>query len=369
MKARVQKLFRLLEPQPDLVVIANAMDPHLDGSFFWLFDAASGLFEGSLAVAHPDGALDVYASVLEAESAHTAAKNDPHVTVHEFRSPSDLETSLRETAGSAKRIGLDYPELTHANYLRLASALPGTEFVDIGNAVRKARVTKDATEIARLSRAAEIGSKVALEIPGQLQDGLVELALATEMNHAMMRWGADGPSFSTIVAFGPNSAEPHYFAGARALRSGDSIVCDFGAYVNRYASDITRSFHFGRRDEELKQVHEKVEEAQQAALAVIRPGVPAKDVHRAAQAIIDESPWKGRFTHGLGHSIGLRVHDGWGMNDRVDEPLEENMVLTVEPGIYLPGHGGVRIEDDVVVTSNGYRLLTTAPRGYLEVHV
>ncbi len=369
MKARIQKLFALAEPKPDVIVIANAVDPHLDGSFFWLFDVPSGLFEQSVAVAHPDGKLDVYASVLEAESAHTAAKKDPNVRVHEFKTPADLEGSLKETVGPAKKIGLHYPELTHASYLRFTNTLAGCEFVDVGNAMRKARVTKDAEEIARLNKAAEIGSKVALEIPGWLKEGLVELALATEMNYSMMHHGADGPSFSTIVGFGPNSAEPHYFAGARPLRSGDSMVCDFGAYFGRYASDITRSFHFGRRDDELKRVHEKVEEAQQAALAVIRPGVAAKDVHLAAQKVIDASPWKGRFTHGLGHSIGLRVHDGWAMNERVDEPLEENMVITVEPGIYLPGHGGVRIEDDVVVTSSGYRFLTTAPRGYIEVPV
>lgn len=367
MKARIQKLFALTDPKPDVIVLANAVDPHLDGSFFWLFDVPSGLFEQSVAVAHPDGKLDVYASILEAESARTAAKKDPHVTVHEFRAPTDLESSLKETIGPAKKIGLHYPELTHAGYLRLAAMLEGREFIDVGTAVRKARVTKDPEEIARLTRAAEIGSKVAREIPGRLKEGLVELALATDMNYSMMRHGADGPSFSTIVGFGPNSAEPHYFAGARPLHSGDSIVCDFGAYYGRYASDITRSFHFGTRDDELKRVHEKVEEAQQAALAVMRPGVPAKEVHLAAQSVIDASPWKGRFTHGLGHSIGLRVHDGWGMNERIDDPLEENMVITVEPGIYLPGHGGVRIEDDVVVTSSGYRFLTTAPRGYTEV--
>ena len=367
MKARTLKLFGLTDPKPDVVVLANAVDPHLDGSFFWLFDVPSGLFEGSVAVAHPDGQLDVYASILEAETAHAAAKKDAHVKVHEYRTMSELESSLKESVGSAKKVGVNFPEITHAGFLKLTSTLPSAEFVDVGNAIRKARVTKDAEEITRLAKAGEIGSKVALEIPGRLKEGLEELALATEMNYSMMHHGADGPSFSTIVGFGPNSAEPHYFAGSRRLRSGDSIVCDFGAYYGRYASDITRSFHFGRRDDELKRVHDKVEEAQQAALATIRPGVAAKEVHLAAQKVIDASPWKGRFTHGLGHSIGLRVHDGWAMNDRVDEPLEENMVVTVEPGIYLPGHGGVRIEDDVVVTSAGYRFLTTAPRGYLEV--
>ena len=367
MKARVEKLFRLADPKPDAIVLANAVDPHLDGAFFWLFDVPSGLFEGSFAVAHSDGELDVWSSVLEADTARAAAKRDPHVRIHEFRAPSDLDEELRKQLTGTTTIGLHYAEITHATFERITKALPGASWTDVSAPVRKARVTKDAIEIERLEKAAEIGSKVAKEIPGMLENGMVELSLATEMNYRMMHHGASGPSFSTIVGFGPNSAEPHYFAGDRKLRSGDSIVCDFGAYYERYASDITRSFHFGKRDEELKAVHDKVEEAQHAALALIRPGVAAKELHLAAQRVIDASPWKGRFTHGLGHSIGLRVHDGWGMNDRSEDLLEEGMVITVEPGIYLPGHGGVRIEDDVLVTKTGYRFLTTAPRGYREV--
>jgi Xaa-Pro dipeptidase len=183
----------------------------------------------------------------------------------------------------------------------------------------------------------------------------------------MMRHGASGPSFSTIVAFDVKGAEPHYAPQDRKLSSGASIVCDFGAYYHRYASDITRSFRFGTPDPEMRKVHETVFAAQKAALDAIRPGVPGKVPHLAAQAVIDASPFKGRFTHGLGHSVGLAVHDGFGMNHTVDEPLAEGMVITVEPGIYLPGKGGVRIEDDVVVTRDGYRFLTTTPREYLEV--
>ncbi|MEM0128645.1 MAG: Xaa-Pro peptidase family protein [Thermoplasmata archaeon] len=367
MRDRILKMYRHTDPKPDAIVVANSVDPHLDGTFFWMFDVPSGLFEGSLAIAHPDGELDVFTSALEAETARQTAKRDPHVRIHEFRTPSEIEGEVRRLVGETSTVGLHHQELTHAGYERLAKILPSASFVDVSPAIRRARATKDAVEIGRLERAAAIGSQVALEIPGLLHDGLLERDLATEMNHRMMRHGAEGPSFATIVAFGPNSAEPHYFAGERPLRSGDSIVCDFGALFGRYASDITRSFHFGRRDPELQAVHDKVEEAQQAALATIRAGVPARDVHLAAQQVIDTSPWKGRFTHGLGHSIGLRVHDGWGMNERSEDSLEEGMVITVEPGIYLPGRGGVRIEDDVVVTATGYRFLTTAPRGYLEV--
>jgi Xaa-Pro dipeptidase len=366
MKPRVQKIFAQMDPKPDAILLANATDPHLDQSFFYVFDVPAGLFEGSVAVAHPDGELDVFSSPLEAETAHEAAKRDPHVKVHVV-GREETDAAITKLLGGGGKLGLNYRELTHEWFLRLAKAFPDTTWVDSSNAVRRARVTKDANEVELLRKAGDIGSKVGREIPGLLRAGMSELELAAEMEYRMNRQGASGRSFATIVAFGPHSAEPHYAPGETKLKAGDSIVCDFGAYYRRYASDITRSFHFGRRDDEMKRVHETVQEAQQAALATIRPGVPAKAVHLAAQKVIDDSPWKGRLTHGVGHSIGLVVHDGWGYGPTAEDALEVGMAITVEPGIYLPGHGGVRIEDDVVVTKSGYEFLTTAPREYLEV--
>ncbi len=371
MKRRVEKVFRQLENPPDALLLANATDPFIDSSFFYLFDVPSGLFEGSVAVAFPDGALHVYSSPLEAETAHQAAKDDPSVTIHVApTSPADpksLERELAELLRGVSRIGLNFRELTHEWYRRLDKMRPGTTWVDASAGFRKARVTKDAAEVERIRRAAEIGSRVGREIPGWLAEGITELELAAQIEHAMMQAGASGRSFTTIVGFGPKSAEPHYYPQERRLASGDSIVCDFGAWYRRYASDITRSFHFGRHDDEMARVHTTVEAAQAAALEVIRPGVPGKEAHLAAARVIDASPWKGRFTHGLGHSVGLAVHDGYSMGPTTDDPLEEGMVVTVEPGIYLPGRGGVRIEDDILVTKNGYEFLTTTPRGYLEV--
>lgn len=367
MKSRVEKVFRHLDPAPDALLIANAIDPHLDQTFFYLFDVPSGLFEGSVAIAHPDGRLDVLTGTLEAESAETAARRDPDVAVHVVNRGDETVELVRQLVGASTRLALHYRELTHEAYATFAKALPRVDWVDASVAIRRARVTKEADEIGRLRKAAEIGSAVGREIPALLREGISELELAAEMEYRMNRLGASGRSFSTIVGFGAHGAEPHYQPNGSRLKSGDSIVCDFGALYQRYASDITRSYHYGRRDEEMMRVHETVEKAQQAALAAVRPGVPAKEVHLAAERVIDASPWRGRLIHGVGHSIGLVVHDGWGYNSKVDDPLEEGMAITVEPGIYLPGHGGVRIEDDIVVTRSGFEFLTTAPRGYVEV--
>jgi Xaa-Pro dipeptidase len=367
MKSRVEKVFANLAPKPDVVLLANSVDPHLDLSFFYLFDTPSGLFEGSVAVAHPDGALDVTTSPLEAESAQLAAKHDPHVTVHVV-GRGETAHAVQKLLPGSPTVGLNFRELTHQWYLQLTEMLPNAKFVDASAGLARARVTKEPQEVERIRAAAKIGSQVGVEIPSMLKAGMTESELAAEMEYRMNRLGANGRSFSTIVGFGAHSAEPHYQPDDTRLRPGDSIVCDFGAWYRRYACDITRSFHFGPRDAEMKAVHECVEAAQQAALGVLRPGIPGKAVHAAAEAVIDASPWKGRFTHGLGHSLGLAVHDGSaGLAPNVEDKLEVGMVVTVEPGIYLPGKGGVRIEDDVVITKSGYEFLTTAPRGYVEV--
>jgi Xaa-Pro aminopeptidase len=367
MKARVEKVFANLDPKPDAVLLANAVDPHLDASFFHLFDVASGLFEGSVAIAHPDGQLDVFTSALEEESARQAAKQDPSVTLHVVQRDG-TEALLKKLLSGSPTVGLHYPELTHAWYENLVKFLPNAKFTDASVGIRKARAIKDATEVERIRTASEIASKVGREIPSLLKTGITEQELAAEMEHRMNLYGANGRSFSTIVGFGAHSAEPHYSPDATRLKPGSSIVCDFGASYRRYACDITRSFRFGPRDEELMKVHETVEAAQSAALAMLAPGVAGKDVHAAAEKVIDASPWKGRFTHGLGHALGLSVHDGGpGLAPKVEDRLEVGMVVTVEPGIYLPGKGGVRIEDDVVITKSGYEFLTTTPRSYLEV--
>jgi len=366
MKDRVRTILEKVTPKADALLLANSVDPHLDGSFFYTFDVPSGLFEGSVSVGLPDGHLHVLSSPLEEESAVQAAKHDHDVDVHVFTNAT-RDAVLKKLVPEKGTLALNYRELTHESFLTLAKLFPEANWVDASAAIREARMIKDATEIERLTEAGRIGSAVGREIPSMLKTGITELELAAEIEYRMMKHGASGRSFGTIVGFGPDGAEPHFSPQGRKLESGQSIVCDFGAYYKRYASDITRSFHFGRRDEEMKRVHDTVFAAQEAALAVVRAGAVAKDVHNAAQRVIDASPWKGRMTHGLGHSIGLAVHDGFGMSPSVDDKLEAGMTITIEPGIYLPGHGGVRIEDDIVVTETGYKFLTTAPREYLEV--
>ena len=363
MRDRVKRIFANVKAPVDTILLMNSVEPLLDKALLYTTDVASGMFEGCVAVGFPDGALTLFSSELEAESARTA----PELTVETFSTRADQAEKIRRALSGSPRVGLNFHDLTHENFLHLKKELPDAEFLDVSEAVRRARAVKDAREVERLRQAGKIVSRVAEQIPSLLRAGMTELELAGEMENLMNKHGAAGRSFDTIVGFGAHGAEPHFSPTSARLERGVGIVCDFGALYQRYCSDLTRSYAFGKPPAELKAIHRKVEEAQQAALAVIRAGVPAKEPHLAAAKVVDTSPWKGRFNHGLGHSVGLAVHDGFAMNPRTEEVLEAGMVVTVEPGIYVPGLGGVRIEDDIVVTAKGYEFLTTAPREYFEV--
>ena len=364
MRERIQRIFSAAKNPPDVILFANSAEPHLDLGFFYVTGVPSGLFEGSVAAIHPDGNCTLLTSPLEEESARKA----PEVTVEVVATRDEMRKQLRDLVGDAKKVGMNYREVTHEMFRSLKKYAKGAKMVDVSDAVAQARSIKDRTEVQRISKAAEIAARTAKEIPSLLRSGMTELELAAEVEHCMGKYGASGRSFNTIVAFGPHGAEPHFEPTATKLKGPTTMVIDFGALYQRYCSDVTRSFAFGRPKKELRTMHETVEAAQQAAFELIRPGVRGSEVHAAAAKVIDASRWKGRFIHGLGHSVGLAVHDpGVGLSPRSKEKLREGMVVTVEPGIYVPGVGGVRIEDDVLVTKNGYKILSEAPRGYIEV--
>jgi Xaa-Pro dipeptidase len=204
-------------------------------------------------------------------------------------------------------------------------------------------------------------------IPDMISEGMSEYELAAEINYSLQNLGAEKPAFDTISSFGKNTAEPHYNHGDIKLSEGNFILCDFGACLKKYNSDITRTFLFGRATNQQKEIYDTVLQAQQIAFDAIKPGVIAGDIHHAVSSFIDSTKFKGRFIHSTGHSLGLAVHDGPGFTPDNTMELQENMILTVEPGIYLPGFGGVRIEDDVLVKKDGIELLTKSPHLFIEI--
>lgn len=242
----------------------------------------------------------------------------------------------------------------------------GIEWVPTNGVVEELRMVKDAQEVASIREACGIADAAFRHIQLFLQPEAVELDVAMELEFYMRRQGARRPAFESIVASGEHSAMPHAEVSERRFQPGDFVTLDFGAEVNGYCSDITRTVVIGKATPEQRRLYEVVLEAQLRAIDAIKPGVKGADVDAIARQVITDAGYGDYFIHSLGHSLGLSVHDGPGLGQKSEVVLEPGMVFTVEPGIYIEGFGGVRIEDDVLVTEAGVELLTHSPKHLME---
>ena len=237
--------------------------------------------------------------------------------------------------------------------------------------VERQRIVKDAAEVATLRDAAARLSPVAESAFAAARPGMTERQLAAVLEAALREAGYERPAFDTIVASGPNSALPHYRAGGRVMARGDLLVLDFGGVLDGYCSDLTRTVAVGPSTPEARRIHAAVLAAQQAAIAAVRPGAETTAVDAAARRVLQDCGLGDAFGPGTGHGLGLDIHEEPRITrqraDLPSIPLEPGMVFTIEPGAYLPGFGGVRIEDDVLVTEDGCDVLTSVPRQLLSV--
>ena len=275
----------------------------------------------------------------------------------------ELVTAL---VASADAVGLEADHVSWADQRRYASTwFPDATLVATTGLVEELRCTKDAGEVARIEAACAIADAALAEVAPLLEQGPTEAAFARALDDAMRAGGADDLSFETIVAAGPNGSRPHHRPGPRPIERGDLVVIDFGALVEGYHSDMTRTLAVGgpeALDAEQRRMVAVVAEAQAAGVAAVGPGVPAKSVDEACRSVIAAAGWGDAFVHGTGHGVGLDIHEAPGVAASADATLAPGHVVTVEPGVYLPGQGGVRIEDTVVVTPEGRRSLTRAPK-------
>jgi Xaa-Pro aminopeptidase len=235
--------------------------------------------------------------------------------------------------------------------------------------VEALRAVKDAQEISLMRDAAALGSAVMAEVIGTLRLGISESEVAAQIDHLLRRGGASGSSFETIVASGARTAWPHARPSGKALGKNELVVLDLGAILRGYSSDLTRTVYLGRAPREIRRWYSAVVHAQEAARGVIRAGVTAGEVDAAARGTLHRAGLGRFFVHSTGHGLGLEVHEGPRLARGQKEVLQAGNVVTVEPGIYVPGRGGIRIEDDVLVLEKGAETLTTAARDLLEIPV
>jgi len=280
----------------------------------------------------------------------------------ERRIAPDLLARAAEDAAGVARLGFEDQHLSVRDHGRLAELLDEAELVPCGGLVEGLRARKDEEEVERIRAAAAVADEAFEEV---LAEGLVgrterEVALALEL--AMRRRGASGPSFPPIVAAGPHGAQPHARPRDVPIPAGTLVVIDWGAQLDGYASDCTRTIATGALDPRDRQVYDVVLRAQEAALEAVRPGPTGREVDAVARGIIERAGHAEHFGHGLGHGVGLEVHEGPRLSQRSDTALEAGMVVTVEPGVYVPGAVGVRIEDLVVVGEDGPVVLTHTPK-------
>ncbi len=361
MRPRIEKLIQLMDetgfdgialnPSPTLT--------YLTGLHFHLMERPTVFLisiHGEIALILPGLEASKLAGLSMGIQAFTYS-DDPETRAGAFKRAADFLQLPGE------ELGVESTRMRFLEMMYLGDAFPEAAFVDACDCLADLRIIKDQDENNKMIQAARIAEEALILTLQGIREGVTEKAVANELIIQLLRAGSDpGLPFSPIVAFGENTANPHAVPGDRTLKPGDLVLVDWGAAHQGYLSDITRTFTYGEVDPELRQVGEIVLRANQAGRDAVRPGVEAGAVDRAARAVIDVAGYGHAFIHRTGHGLGLEAHEVPYIYDGNQQTLEVGMTFTVEPGVYLPGKGGVRIEDDVVVTDAGMKSLSQMPR-------
>jgi len=269
-----------------------------------------------------------------------------------------------------KQVGIEPRQLRVLELNFLESREMGISLVPSETCIEQVRMRKDEAEIEAMQEAVRIAQNALQSTIPLIKPGITERELAAEITIQLLRSGSDSQlPFSPIVASGPNSANPHAFPSARRLQEGDMLIIDWGANVGGYYSDLTRTFSLGEPEGEMKAIAQIVNQANAAAQEIAAPGIAAQEVDRAARGVIEAAGYGQYFIHRTGHGLGLEGHEAPYIRDGNPRLLEPGMTFTIEPGIYIPGRGGVRIEDDVVITEQGLLSFSDLPRELNELEI
>ena len=267
-----------------------------------------------------------------------------------------------------RRVAVEAEHLSHALYRILAELLGSkSRLKPTSGLVEELRSIKDVDEVEQIRAAVLLAASLFQTALGTIQPGVTENLVAGELELQARRAGAEGMSFDTIVAAGPRSALPHGRASAQPIPAGGFIILDYGVILAGYCSDMTRTVHVGRASRSHRRMYEAVREAQLASIEAVRPGVTAGDVDRAGRELLKKAGYGAYFTHSTGHGVGIEVHEAPRLARGQTQELVPGMVITIEPGIYIPEQGGVRIEDMVLVTESGHEVLTPTTKDLIEL--
>ena len=286
-----------------------------------------------------------------------------HKVYKRVRSEWVPQTDLLAMADNPKRVGIEAASITLVQFETMQAQVPDVEWVTTTDLIERVRAVKDADELVAIQKAIDVAEAGFVHLRRVIKPGMTERQAAWEMEAYMRTHGAEALGFETIVAAGPNGAMAHYHAGDRAIQPGEPIVIDWGATVDGYISDMTRTFALGDGDAKYREIYDVVLRAQAAAIAGAKAGMEGKALDALARDVIVQAGYGDNFGHGLGHGVGLAVHEQPRVSRYAEnEILPAGSVITIEPGIYLPGWGGVRIEDMVLVKEDGVEVLTHLPK-------
>lgn len=309
-----------------------------------------------------DGPVRLVVPSLEEEAARAASGGETQLYVwRDEEGPAAALAAALDRPGL--RVGIEKGHLT-VQHLELVSSHSGIRLDGCDDLIVRLRMAKDADELELHRRAAAVVDRALARLASEIRPGRTEADLASALTQILLAEGADDVGFAPAVLAGANSALPHGSPGRRELASGDLLIVDIGAAVGGYHADITRTYVVGGEpDARQRELFGVVHEAQRAGIAAAKPGTPCREVDHAARSVIEAGGLGEHFVHRTGHGLGLEVHEPPSLHAQNAQPLPVGAVITIEPGVYLPGYGGVRIEDDVAVTASGPEVLTRAPVG------
>ncbi len=320
--------------------------------------------DGAFAVVNHSG-ITVFVYRINRELAEETVRPPSRIVVMESSVFKHFETLDRSFWGST--VGYEPDSMRCSTYQKICAVLKDSKLKPVSGSVEALRVCKNDREQEAIERAQKITDDVFEDVLGLLHEGVSERDIAAEVDYRFRVAGGAGPSFETIVAFGVHASMPHAIPDGRKLNNGDIVLFDMGTFVDGYASDMTRTVVFGKASRELKDRYRLVSDAQMAGIEAVRDGADCSQAHHIAWSFFDDAGLGEYFIHSLGHGIGVEVHEAPTISPRSTETFERNTVVTIEPGIYLPGWGGIRIEDIVFVTGDGNRVITASSKELIEL--